>query len=170
MLLTDAATTLAAIPEAGSMVNSITTDDPVRSGGEASATGPNGPAPNGANTPRPAGKSESRPLRERKRRLVERDARVPAGPRAEYGDQDPLAHLNRVLGPVDPAIEGGRVTCGARTRKGSLCLALGGENGRCRNHGSLATGPRTAAGWAKTRAGYWLWLDKLRRLNGPSLA
>lgn len=37
--------------------------------------------------------------------------------------------------------------CGARTRSGRACAAKAlAESGRCRNHGGLSTGPRTAAG------------------------
>lgn len=36
--------------------------------------------------------------------------------------------------------------CGAKTRKGSPCLAGAMANGRCRNHGGCSTGPKTDAG------------------------
>jgi len=36
--------------------------------------------------------------------------------------------------------------CGARTRKGTPCRCKALANGRCRFHGGLSTGPRTAAG------------------------
>jgi hypothetical protein len=36
--------------------------------------------------------------------------------------------------------------CGARTRKGTPCQRRTYPNGRCRNHGGLCTGPKTAAG------------------------
>jgi transcriptional regulator with XRE-family HTH domain len=43
-----------------------------------------------------------------------------------------------------------RVTCGAKTRKGTLCRAKS-EPGRkrCRFHGGLSTGPKTAEGRAR---------------------
>lgn len=37
--------------------------------------------------------------------------------------------------------------CGARTQKGTPCGAKAiPESGRCRRHGGLSTGPRTASG------------------------
>ncbi len=36
--------------------------------------------------------------------------------------------------------------CGARTREGNPCKAPARSNGRCRNHGGLSTGARTAEG------------------------
>lgn len=39
--------------------------------------------------------------------------------------------------------------CGARTRAGTPCKKKGLANGRCRLHGGLATGPRSAAGRAR---------------------
>ena len=42
--------------------------------------------------------------------------------------------------------------CGARTRQGGVCGQVAMQNGRCRFHGGLSTGPRTAAGVAKWRA------------------
>lgn len=37
--------------------------------------------------------------------------------------------------------------CGARTQKGTACAAKAiPASGRCRRHGGLSTGPRTAAG------------------------
>ena len=41
------------------------------------------------------------------------------------------------------------VKCGARTRKGVPCKRPAYPNGRCRNHGGLSTGPRTAEGRAR---------------------
>lgn len=43
-----------------------------------------------------------------------------------------------------------RVTCGAKTRQGNPCRAKSepGRN-RCRFHGGLSTGPKTAAGLAR---------------------
>ncbi len=42
--------------------------------------------------------------------------------------------------------------CGARTRQGGTCGNLPMSNGRCRFHGGLSTGPRTAEGLARMRA------------------
>jgi hypothetical protein len=36
--------------------------------------------------------------------------------------------------------------CGARTRKGTACIAPGKANGRCRMHGGASTGPKTENG------------------------
>jgi len=41
--------------------------------------------------------------------------------------------------------------CGARTRVGGCCRQPAMRNGRCRPHGGLSTGPRTAAGLARSR-------------------
>jgi hypothetical protein len=41
--------------------------------------------------------------------------------------------------------------CGAHTRRGGPCQAPAMRNGRCRLHGGLSTGPRTAAGIARIR-------------------
>lgn len=46
--------------------------------------------------------------------------------------------------------------CGAMTRKGTPCkrqpISLTTGNGKCRNHGGLSTGPKTAAGRARALA------------------
>jgi len=42
--------------------------------------------------------------------------------------------------------------CGARTRAGECCRQPAMQNGRCRMHGGLSTGPRTAAGRARCAA------------------
>lgn len=42
--------------------------------------------------------------------------------------------------------------CGARTRQGTACGQLSMVNGRCRFHGGLSTGPKTAEGMARVRA------------------
>jgi hypothetical protein len=41
--------------------------------------------------------------------------------------------------------------CGAKTRRGTLCKTRAMANGRCRLHGGLSTGPRTAAGIERIR-------------------
>ena len=41
--------------------------------------------------------------------------------------------------------------CGAKTRSGLRCQSPAMANGRCRMHGGLSTGPRTAEGLQKCR-------------------
>lgn len=41
------------------------------------------------------------------------------------------------------------VRCAAKTRKGTSCKIYAMPNGRCRLHGGLSTGPKTAEGRAK---------------------
>lgn len=41
--------------------------------------------------------------------------------------------------------------CGAKTRKGGLCMSPGMRNGRCRMHGGASTGPRTPEGLERSR-------------------
>ena len=45
--------------------------------------------------------------------------------------------------------------CGAKTRRGTACQCPGMKNGRCRMHGGLSTGPRTAAGLERSRRARW---------------
>jgi len=45
--------------------------------------------------------------------------------------------------------------CGAQTRCGGSCRQPAMANGRCRLHGGLSTGPRTAAGLARSRRARW---------------
>ena len=45
--------------------------------------------------------------------------------------------------------------CGARTRVGGCCRQPAMANGRCRMHGGLSTGPRTAVGLARSRRARW---------------
>lgn len=42
--------------------------------------------------------------------------------------------------------------CGAQTRQGRPCVAKAMENGRCRNHGGMSTGPKTVNGKARALA------------------
>ena len=49
---------------------------------------------------------------------------------------------------VDPI----EARCGARNRAGTLCGNRPRPNGRCRFHGVLSTGPRTAEGLERMRA------------------
>ena len=41
--------------------------------------------------------------------------------------------------------------CGAKTRRGTLCQCPAMPNGRCRLHGGLSTGPKTADGIERIR-------------------
>jgi hypothetical protein len=41
--------------------------------------------------------------------------------------------------------------CGARTRRGMPCRSPAMDNARCRMHGGLSTGPRTAEGQERIR-------------------
>jgi hypothetical protein len=41
--------------------------------------------------------------------------------------------------------------CAAKTRRGTPCKSRAMANGRCRLHGGLSTGPRTAAGIERIR-------------------
>jgi ribosomal protein L32 len=41
--------------------------------------------------------------------------------------------------------------CGAKTRRGTVCQCPGMPNGRCRLHGGLSTGPKTAEGIRRIR-------------------
>jgi hypothetical protein len=41
--------------------------------------------------------------------------------------------------------------CGAKTRRGTACQCPGMDNGRCRLHGGLSTGPKTAEGIERIR-------------------
>jgi hypothetical protein len=45
-----------------------------------------------------------------------------------------------------------KTTCGARNRAGNPCGNRPRPNGRCRFHGGLSTGPRTAEGLERMRA------------------
>lgn len=59
-----------------------------------------------------------------------------------------------------------KVTCKAKTRKGTPCRCKALSNGRCKFHGGLSTGPRTVEGKANAYAnlvGYWA----QQRIDGP---
>lgn len=45
--------------------------------------------------------------------------------------------------------------CGAKTRRGTPCIAPGMPNGRCRLHGGASTGPRTPTGLERSRRARW---------------
>lgn len=53
---------------------------------------------------------------------------------------------------VDPMSPSPDNHCGARTRQGGSCGQLAMPNGRCRYHGGMSTGPRTAEGLERMRA------------------
>lgn len=60
--------------------------------------------------------------------------------------------------------------CGAKNRKGLPCGSkVLYPNGRCRFHGGVSTGPKTAEGKQRSleamRAGYRAWLAKQRAAN-----
>lgn len=57
---------------------------------------------------------------------------------------------NETSKPMDPS--GESILCGARRRQGGACGQLAMANGRCRFHGGLSTGPRTAEGLERSRA------------------
>jgi hypothetical protein len=45
--------------------------------------------------------------------------------------------------------------CGAKTRRGTLCMAPAMKNGRCRMHGGCSTGPKTPEGLARSQKANW---------------
>ncbi len=45
--------------------------------------------------------------------------------------------------------------CGARTRKGTACMAPAMPNGRCRMHGGKSTGPKTIDGIERIRKAHF---------------
>jgi hypothetical protein len=46
--------------------------------------------------------------------------------------------------------------CGAKTRRGTPCVAPAMPNGRCRMHGGPSTGPRTLEGLDRSRKARWV--------------
>jgi hypothetical protein len=50
---------------------------------------------------------------------------------------------------------GGKARCGAKTRRQTACRGPAMKNGRCRMHGGLSTGPRTAEGLERNRKARW---------------
>lgn len=97
-----------------------------------------------------------RPLQRRKRTLLAAEARR-AARQQDQASQTPEAKLAAIFKRQQPQ-EPVRRTCGAKTRRGTPCRALGLANGRCRNHGGLSTGPRTPEGRASSAAAlhrYW---------------
>ena len=45
--------------------------------------------------------------------------------------------------------------CGAKTRRQTPCQGPALQNGRCRMHGGLSTGPRTPEGLERSRRANW---------------
>lgn len=79
-----------------------------------------------------------------------------------------LAELQAVAEGDWPDIEHNtvKITCKAKTRKGTPCRCKALRNGRCKFHGGLSNGPKTIEGKAKSSqnlARYW----ELRRAAGP---
>jgi hypothetical protein len=75
-----------------------------------------------------------------------------------------------MLGHHPPKRE--RPRCGARTRAGGICKAPAlPEKERCRMHGGLSTGPKTAEGKARTlaalKAGFQRWVAERRACARP---
>jgi hypothetical protein len=77
--------------------------------------------------------------------------------------EDTIAAMGLVWAEATPPE---RRTCRATTRKGAPCRALELANGRCRNHGGMSTGPTTAEGWERTRAGHHAWVERQRASRG----
>ena len=73
-------------------------------------------------------------------------AAAPAAPAPSGGGLGRLRHGN------PPGDFRTAPRCGARTRAGGCCRQPAMANGRCRLHGGMSTGPRTAAGLQRSRA------------------
>jgi hypothetical protein len=85
--------------------------------------------------------------RRRLRNWRRRYARFAAAYRARHGDEMPVPLLPLV--PSDLVF----LLCGARTRAGTPCKRPARyPSARCRLQGGLSTGPRTAAGKARSAA------------------
>jgi hypothetical protein len=106
------------------------------------------------------------PISRRKRRILRAD--LHRGPNWRPPTIDPDAALRlarlgcnrtvlalRALGKI-------KHVCLATTRRDTPCMALALTNGRCRNHGGLSTGPKSAEGRERTRAGYRAWQERQR--------
>jgi hypothetical protein len=65
-------------------------------------------------------------------------------------DDEPHAAWREGLDRVEAAPR-----CRARRRDGGECQAPAMRNGRCRMHGGLSTGPRTATGLEQSRQARW---------------
>lgn len=77
-------------------------------------------------------------------------------------------HQNGSESPAEPrqAARAPRRQCGARTRVGRPCRAPARDNGRCRMHGGLSTGPKTAEGRERIRQAQLLRWARLRAASG----
>jgi hypothetical protein len=64
----------------------------------------------------------------------------------------PLQRRGRLRNGATPGDFLAAPRCGARTRTGECCRQPAMRNGRCRMHGGLSTGPRTAEGRARCAA------------------
>ena len=69
-------------------------------------------------------------------------------PKIDGGRQAPGWRLALDMANVVPR-------CGAKTRAGTACRGPGMSNGRCKMHGGLSTGPRTADGLERCRRANW---------------
>ena len=71
-----------------------------------------------------------------------------------------MARLGHEHGALLRAVSKIKHVCLATTRRDTPCMSLALANGRCRFHGGLSTGPKTAEGWERTRAGYRAWRER----------
>ena len=69
------------------------------------------------------------------------------------GEMTDLPHAHGWRAHLDKAHAAPR--CGAKRRDGGSCMSPAMPNGRCRMHGGLSTGPRTAEGVARSRRSNW---------------
>jgi hypothetical protein len=76
--------------------------------------------------------------------------KTPHGPRGLH--QSPHGKYGWLKNGNPPGDLAAVPRCGARTRRGTACQAPAMRNGRCRLHGGLSTGPKTAAGIERIRA------------------
>ncbi len=108
-------------------------------------------------------------LRLSKHRLIECEIRAgyTAAPWKVFSlDLEMVIALRRIGFPMGLSTKPAPHTCQARTRRGTPCKARALKNGRCRLHGGMSTGPRSAEGWERTRAGYRAWLERRRGADG----
>ena len=69
-----------------------------------------------------------------------------------------MTHTPQAARPCSPLKNGNRQgdwhnapRCGAKTRKGTPCRSAAMKNGRCRMHGGMSTGAKTAEGIERIR-------------------
>jgi hypothetical protein len=114
-------------------------------------------------------RSLAKPLHLAKQRLVDaEDAGPSTGSPLWIQLRREQRELDRVLALMGVRLRASapeKQTCGARTRRGSHCRALGLANGRCRHHGGLSTGPKTQGGWERTREGYRAFVERRRNAD-----